>query len=102
MVGQGLAAVEALIGDDGFCFGPEPMLVDVCRLPQLCAARRFGVPLEAYPRILRVEKVAGEHPAFLRAHPANQPDAEESSDPTSVDLRVNDAVAQDFGPPPLA
>jgi glutathione S-transferase len=73
--GQGLASVEALI-DDGFCFGPEPMLVDVCRLPQLCAARRFGVPLEAYPRILRVEKVAGEHPAFLRAHPSNQPDAE--------------------------
>jgi glutathione S-transferase len=75
-VGQGLDSVEALIGDDGFCFGPEPMLVDVCRLPQLCAARRFGVPLEAYPRILRVEKVAGEHPAFLSAHPTNQPDAE--------------------------
>jgi maleylacetoacetate isomerase/maleylpyruvate isomerase len=75
-VGQGLSAVEAHIGDDGFCFGPEPMLVDVFLLPQLCAARRFDVPLEAYPRILRVEKVAGEHPAFLKARPAIQPDAE--------------------------
>ena len=51
-------------------------MADVFLLPQLYAARRFAVPLEAYPRILRVEKVAGEHPAFLTAHPANQRDAE--------------------------
>jgi maleylacetoacetate isomerase len=75
-VGQGLSAVEVLIGDEGFCFGPEPTLADVFLLPQLYAARRFAVPLEAFPRILRVEKVAGEHPAFLSAHPGNQPDAE--------------------------
>lgn len=75
-VGQGLSAIEALIGDEGFCFGPEPTLADVFLLPQLYAARRFAVALEACPRILRVEKVAGEHPAFLSAHPANQLDAE--------------------------
>ena len=75
-VGQGLSAVEGLIDDKDFCFGPEPTLADVYLLPQLYAARRFAVPLEAFPRILRVEKVAGEHPAFLSAHPANQLDAE--------------------------
>jgi maleylacetoacetate isomerase len=75
-VGQGLSTVEALIGNEGFCFGPEPTLADVFLLPQLYAARRFTVPLEVYPRILRVEKLAGEHPAFVSAHPANQPDAE--------------------------
>jgi len=75
-VGQGLSAVETLIEDEGFCFGPEPSLADVYLLPQLYAARRFAVPLEAYPRILRVERRAGEHPAFLSAHPSAQPDAE--------------------------
>ncbi|WP_114944123.1 maleylacetoacetate isomerase [Microvirga calopogonii] len=75
-VGQGLAAVEALIGDEGFCFGPEPGMADVYLVPQLYAARRFNVPLESYPRILRVEKLAGEHEAFRKAHPSVQPDAE--------------------------
>ncbi|WP_201832474.1 maleylacetoacetate isomerase [Microvirga zambiensis] len=75
-VGQGLAAVEALIGDEGFCFGSEPSMADVYLLPQLYAARRFAVPLEDYPRIRRVEALAGEHAAFLKAHPSAQPDAE--------------------------
>ncbi|EIM24769.1 maleylacetoacetate isomerase [Microvirga lotononidis] len=75
-VGQGFAAVEALIGDDGFCFGPEPGMADVYLVPQLYAARRFNVPLESYPRILRVEKLAAEHEAFRKAHPSAQPDAE--------------------------
>jgi len=74
--GQGLSAVEALIGDEGFCFGPEPSLADVYVIPQLYAARRFDVPLNAYPRLLRVEKLAAEHEAFRRAHPSVQPDAE--------------------------
>jgi maleylacetoacetate isomerase len=75
-IGQGLAAVEALIGDSGYCFGPNPSLADVYLVPQLYAARRFKVPLEAYPRVARVDWHASEHPAFQRAHPANQADAE--------------------------
>jgi maleylacetoacetate isomerase len=75
-VGQGLAAVEALIEDEGFCFGPKPSLADVYLLPQLYAARRFGVPLDSFPRILRVEKLAADHQAFRSAHPSAQPDAE--------------------------
>jgi maleylacetoacetate isomerase len=65
--------VEQLIGDQGFCFG-TPGLADIYLLPQLYAARRFAVDLAAYPRILRVEGVALEHPAFQAAQPANQPD----------------------------
>ncbi|MBZ6078737.1 maleylacetoacetate isomerase [Microvirga puerhi] len=75
-IGQGLAAVEGLIEDEGFCFGPEPSLADVYLVPQLYAARRFNVPLENLPRILRVERLAGEHRAFKSAHPSAQPDAE--------------------------
>jgi maleylacetoacetate isomerase len=73
---EGFAAIEALIGDDGWCFGPAPGLADVYLVPQLYAARRFSVPLNAYPRILRVEALAAAHPAFRAAHPSAQPDAE--------------------------
>ncbi|OCC01374.1 maleylacetoacetate isomerase [Labrys sp. WJW] len=74
--GSGLKAVEALIGDGPYCFGDAPGLADVYLIPQLYAARRFGVPLDAYPRIRRVEAEAEGHPAFVKAHPANQPDSE--------------------------
>jgi len=72
-VGEGLKAVEALIGDEGFCFG-QVGLADVYLLPQLYAARRFNVDIDALPRILRVEKLALAHPAFKQAHPDAQPD----------------------------
>ncbi len=75
-VGEGLKAVEALIGGEGYCFG-EPGMADVYLLPQLYAARRFNVPLDSYSRILRVERLALAHPAFQTAHPDAQPDKPE-------------------------
>ncbi|MDR6957177.1 maleylacetoacetate isomerase [Pseudomonas brassicacearum] len=73
-IGQGLAAVEQLIGDEGYCFGAVPGLADVFLIPQLYAAERFNVSLQTYPRIRRVAALAAAHPAFLQAHPANQSD----------------------------
>jgi maleylacetoacetate isomerase len=73
-ISQGLAAVEQLIGDDGYCFGAAPGVADIYLIPQLYAAERFNVSLLAYPRIRRVAALAAEHPAFAQAHPANQPD----------------------------
>ncbi|GLH44847.1 maleylacetoacetate isomerase [Pseudomonas moraviensis] len=73
-ISQGLATVEQLIGDSGFCFGEWPCMADVYLIPQLYAAERFNVSLEAYPKIRRVAALALEHPAFIKAHPANQPD----------------------------
>jgi len=73
-ISQGLATVEQLIADSGFCFGTEPGLADAYLIPQLYAAERFHVNLEPYPRIRRVAALAAEHPAFIQAHPANQPD----------------------------
>ena len=72
-IGEGLEAVEQMIGHQGFCFG-EPGLADVYLLPQIYAARRFNVDLSVLPRILRVEKLAHTHPAFVAAHPDSQPD----------------------------
>jgi len=71
---QGLAAIEQLIGDNGYCFGPEPGLADVYLIPQLYAAERFKVSLVPYPRIARVAALADNHPAFIAAHPARPPE----------------------------
>ena len=73
-ISQGLGAVEQLIGDQGYCFGDQPGLADAFVIPQLYAAERFKVSLAAYPRIGRVAALAAQHPAFIQAHPANQPD----------------------------
>ncbi|RJX82574.1 maleylacetoacetate isomerase [Pseudomonas sp. LS-2] len=73
---EGFVAVEALIGDEGFCFG-EVGLADAYLLPQLYAARRFNVDLSGFPRICRVEALALQHPAFQTAHPDAQSDKPE-------------------------
>lgn len=72
-ISEGLAAVQALIGEQGWCFG-QPSLADVYLLPQLYAARRFGVEVQRWPRIARVEALAMAHPAFMTAHPDQQAD----------------------------
>jgi len=73
---QGLASVEQLIGEHGWCFGSAPGLADVYLLPQVFSARRFKVALDPFPRISRVADLAERHGAFVAAAPPNQPDAE--------------------------
>lgn len=73
-ISEGLAAVEEMIGDESFCFGQRPDLADVYLIPQLYAAERFGVSLEPYPRIRRVQTFAVATHAFWIAHPDQQPD----------------------------
>lgn len=73
---QGFSAVEALISDDGWAFGPEPGLADLYIVPQVFSARRFLVRLDAFPRIRRIEALSATHPAFAKAAPGAQPDAE--------------------------
>jgi maleylpyruvate isomerase len=72
---QGFEAVEQLIGKDGWCFGADPGLADIYLVPQLFSARRFKVPLDRFPRILRIAGLAETHAAFIAAAPENQPDA---------------------------
>lgn len=75
-IGEGLAAVENLIdASEGYCFGPTPGLADLYLIPQLYAAERFQVALEAYPKIRTVAAQAAAHPAFIAAHPSCQADA---------------------------
>ena len=71
----GLAACEALARPGPFCFGDAPGLADVCFVPQLGNARRFGVDVSAYPRLLAVEAACLAPPASADAVPGKQPDA---------------------------
>jgi maleylacetoacetate isomerase len=70
-VAEGLAALEALAAPaagDYLC-GDSPTLADLCLVPQMYNARRFAVPLDAYPTLVRVDAEACAHPAFAAAHP---------------------------------
>lgn len=73
----GFEALEALVARQGagWCFGDAPTLADCYLIPQIYSAARFNVPLDAFPRLLAIDAVAREHPAFAAAHPDNQPDA---------------------------
>jgi len=75
---EGLAACEALIASEPgpFCFGEAPTIADLCLVPQLFNARRFGVDVAAYPRLLRAEAAAQAMKAFADAAPDKQADAE--------------------------
>jgi maleylpyruvate isomerase len=75
---EGLTACEKLIEKESgpFCFGTAPTMADLCLVPQLANARRFGVDINAYPRLLQAEAAAKAMPAFADAAPDKQPDAE--------------------------
>lgn len=80
---RGLAAWEALAtrfaeetGSKGpFAYGDTFTSADVLLIPQLYAARRFGVDLSPYPTILRVDEATRDLPFVKAAHPDAQPDA---------------------------
>nr|WP_199064639.1 maleylacetoacetate isomerase [Chromobacterium sp. ASV5] len=58
-----------------YALGDLPTLADVCLLPQVFSARRFGVDLAAYPHIVRVAEALERLPEVAAAHPSLQPDA---------------------------
>jgi maleylacetoacetate isomerase len=70
-VAEGLAALEAMAAPRAgrFLFGDAPSLADLCLVPQLYNARRFDVPLDPYPVLVRVEAETNDLPAFAEAHP---------------------------------
>ncbi|KQY90836.1 MULTISPECIES: maleylacetoacetate isomerase [unclassified Brevundimonas] len=74
----GFTALEALVGrhGGGWCFADAPTLADCYLIPQIYSARRFNVPLDAFPRLLAIDETAKRHPAFAAAHPDVQPDAD--------------------------
>lgn len=78
VIDEGLEACDRLLESrppTGFCFGDAPGLADLCLVPQLSNARRFGVDLR-WPRLVDIERQCLALPAFQDTAPENQPDAE--------------------------
>lgn len=73
---EGFAAFYTLLPDQGaFCFGDAPGLADICLVPQLYNAHRWGLDLSPYPRLTEIEKKCLALPSFDAARPENQTDA---------------------------
>ena len=87
-ISTGLSAMEEMLATDPntgeYCHGDRPSLADVCLIPQLYTARRFGVDLSGLPTILHIEAQCRRHQAFQWAAPENQPDAPQGT-PVSHD-----------------
>ena len=73
-ISEGLPALEAMAAPRAgkFMFGDAPTGADVCLVPQLYNARRFNVPLDNYPTLLRADENANKIEAFAAAHPDRQ------------------------------
>ena len=78
VIREGLEACEALVagGQGPFLFGAAPTLADLCLIPQVGNARRFGAAIGDLPRISAAVAACDAHPAFIAASPERQGDAE--------------------------
>lgn len=72
----GFEAIETMIAPGPYAFGEQVTLADICLVPQVYNARRLKVPLDHFPKIVAVDAACLKLPAFDRARPENQPDAE--------------------------
>ena len=77
-IADGLAAFAKAAAETAgaFCVGDTPTIADCCLVPQLGAARRYRVDLDAtFDRLLAIEARCLALPAFADAMPDRQPDA---------------------------
>jgi maleylacetoacetate isomerase len=76
-INSGFDALEVLLARHAgaHAFGDAPGLADCFIIPQAYSAARFKVALDGWPVLARVVANGQSHPAFIAAHPAQQPDA---------------------------
>lgn len=68
----GLQGLEALLEEGpetAFCHGDRPGLADLCLVPQVYNARRWGVEPAAFPRLSAIAARLETLPAVAAAHP---------------------------------
>ena len=73
----GFDGLHALVEKHGgrYSFGDDVTLADLCLVPQMYNARRFGVALDEYPLLTAIDERLSTLPGFQAAHPDQQPDA---------------------------
>jgi maleylacetoacetate isomerase len=73
---EGFTALEELLAAGPYACGAHVTLADICLVPQVANARRLKVPLDKFPKIVGADAACLKLPAFDKARPENQPDAE--------------------------
>lgn len=76
---MGLGVVEkklAVRPQSDYCFGDAPSVADCCLIPQVFNARRLHCDLDTLPNVSRIYERCNQLPAFERAAPEQQVDAE--------------------------
>lgn len=71
-ISPGLGAFEALLADfeqAPYSSGDTPSLADICLIPQLYNADRWGADYAACHRIVGIAEACNKHPAFIAAYP---------------------------------
>jgi maleylacetoacetate isomerase len=69
---KGLTALEQLINEKGpgsFCYGNVPTLADICLMPQIYNADRWGFDISSLKRISEIGQNCSAVEAFQKAHP---------------------------------
>jgi len=67
-----LSAFETILANfeqTPYCVGEQPCIADLCLIPQLYNANRWGAEYERCDRITAVARACAQHPAFAAAHP---------------------------------
>jgi maleylacetoacetate isomerase len=77
---EGFATMESHLarhpGTGKFCHGETPTMADCFLVPQVFNALRFDIDLAPYQNIARIYNNCMALPAFIKAAPGAQPDAE--------------------------
>ena len=68
-IAAGFAALEVQAPESGLFGGHSPDLSDLCLVPQMANARRFELPLDPYPRLVRIDAELRAIPEFAAAAP---------------------------------
>lgn len=75
-IARGFAALEVMAAEGGpYLLGKAITMADVLLVPQMYNARRFGVDLAPFPRLVAADAAMQALPAVEAARPEAQPDA---------------------------